>query len=107
LPCCSWARASVPAVGGLKGRAPGWNEQSLAPLEPLKAKINIIDGLFNKAATDRIHPAMTGNMLSRRSARFNHSRRHHRGPGAGQPIRQETPRPAWCWPASGPLTRFP
>ena len=25
LPCCSWARASVPAAGGLKGRAPGWN----------------------------------------------------------------------------------
>ena len=39
--------------------------ESLAPLEPLKAKINVIDGLFNKAATGQgIHPAMTGNMLS-------------------------------------------
>jgi hypothetical protein len=39
--------------------------ESLAPLEPLKAKINVLDGLFNKAATGQgIHPAMTGNMLS-------------------------------------------
>ena len=39
--------------------------ESLAPLEPLKAKLNVIDGLFNKAATGQgIHPAMTGNMLS-------------------------------------------
>jgi hypothetical protein len=39
--------------------------ESLAPLEPLKAKLNVIDGLFNKAATGQgIHPAMTGNLLS-------------------------------------------
>ena len=39
--------------------------ESLAPLEPLKGKINVIDGLFNKAATGQgIHPAMTGNLLS-------------------------------------------
>jgi hypothetical protein len=39
--------------------------ESLAPLEPLKAKVNVIDGLFNKFATGQgIHPAMTGNMLS-------------------------------------------
>ena len=39
--------------------------ESLVPLEPLKAKINVIDGLFNKAATGQgIHPAMTGNLLS-------------------------------------------
>lgn len=39
--------------------------ESLQPLEPLKAKLNVIDGLFNKAATGQgIHPAMTGNMLS-------------------------------------------
>src|SRR5580704_4799782 len=39
--------------------------ESLAALEPLKAKINVIDGLFNKAGTGQgIHPAMTGNMLS-------------------------------------------
>jgi hypothetical protein len=39
--------------------------ESLAPLEPLKSKINVIDGLFNRNATGQgIHPAMTGNMLS-------------------------------------------
>lgn len=39
--------------------------ESLAPLEPLKAKVNVIDGLFNKFATGQgIHPAMTGNLLS-------------------------------------------
>src|SRR5262249_35172258 len=39
--------------------------ESLKPLEPLKAKINVIDGLFNKAATEqKIHPAMTDNLLS-------------------------------------------
>lgn len=39
--------------------------ESLAPLEPLKSKLNVIDGLFNKYATGQgIHPAMTGNLLS-------------------------------------------
>jgi len=38
---------------------------SLAPLEPVKGKINYIKGLFNKAATGvGIHPGMTGNLLS-------------------------------------------
>jgi hypothetical protein len=49
-----------------KGTGAGMElSESLAPLEPLKAKINVIDGLFNRAATGQgIHPAMTGNMLS-------------------------------------------
>jgi hypothetical protein len=39
--------------------------KSLAPLEPLKQKINVIDGLFNKAAMGQgIHPAQTGSLLS-------------------------------------------
>ncbi len=39
--------------------------QTLAPLEPLKHKINVIEGLFNKAATGQgIHPAQTGSLLS-------------------------------------------
>src|SRR6266436_3302020 len=38
---------------------------SLSPLEPLKNKINVVDGLFNKAATGQgIHPAQTGSLLS-------------------------------------------
>lgn len=39
--------------------------ESLAPLEPVKSRLNVIDGLFNKEATGQgIHPAMTGNLLS-------------------------------------------
>jgi hypothetical protein len=39
--------------------------RTLAPLEPLKQKINVIDGLFVKALTDQgIHPAQTGSLLS-------------------------------------------
>jgi len=39
--------------------------QSLQPLESIKGKINIINGLFNKTATGQgIHPAMTGQLLS-------------------------------------------
>jgi hypothetical protein len=39
--------------------------KTLLPLEPLKKKINVIDGLFNKAATGQgIHPAQTGGLLS-------------------------------------------
>ncbi len=39
--------------------------QSLAPMEPLKHKMNFISGLFNKNATGvGIHPGQTGNILS-------------------------------------------
>ncbi|MCC6507572.1 MAG: DUF1552 domain-containing protein [Pirellulaceae bacterium] len=39
--------------------------QSLTPLEPLKSKVNVISGLFNKNATGvGIHPGQTGNILS-------------------------------------------
>src|SRR6185312_3379051 len=37
----------------------------LEPLAPLKAKINVVDGLFNRNATGvGIHPGQTGNILS-------------------------------------------
>jgi hypothetical protein len=39
--------------------------KSLQPLEPLKRKVNVVHGLFNKAATGvGIHPGQTGNILS-------------------------------------------
>jgi hypothetical protein len=39
--------------------------KSLEPLEPVKKKINVINGLFNKPAFGMgIHPAQTGNLLS-------------------------------------------
>jgi hypothetical protein len=38
---------------------------SLSPLEPLKKKINVINGLFNTHSTGQgIHPAQTGSLLS-------------------------------------------
>ena len=39
--------------------------KTLAPLEPLKSTINVINGLFNKPAVGMgIHPGQTGNLLS-------------------------------------------
>jgi Protein of unknown function (DUF1552) len=39
--------------------------KSLQPLEPLKTKINVINGLFNPLAVGKgIHPGQTGNLLS-------------------------------------------
>ena len=39
--------------------------KSLKPLEPYKAKLNFIDGLYNRPSTGvGIHPGMTGNILS-------------------------------------------
>jgi hypothetical protein len=39
--------------------------KSLEPLAPVKAKVNVVNGLFNKNATGvGIHPGMTGNVLS-------------------------------------------
>jgi len=39
--------------------------KSLLPLEPIKHKVNVINGLFNKNATGvGIHPGQTGNILS-------------------------------------------
>src|SRR6185312_10946926 len=39
--------------------------QSLSPLEPIKKKVNVINGLFNKNSTGQgIHPAQTGSLLT-------------------------------------------
>ena len=39
--------------------------KSLKPLDPFRAKLNVITGLFNKSATGvGIHPGQTGNILS-------------------------------------------
>src|SRR5829696_1318719 len=39
--------------------------KTLEPLAPLKAKVNVVSGLFNKNATGvGIHPGQTGNILS-------------------------------------------
>lgn len=60
--------------------------KTLQPLEPLKHKINVIHGLFQKRATGQgIHPAQTGSLLSSRHPEGrHHPRRHHRRPGHRQ-----------------------
>src|SRR4029434_3089440 len=42
--------------------------KTLEPMAPFKAKLNVISGLFNRAAVGvGIHPGQTGNILSRAS----------------------------------------
>jgi hypothetical protein len=51
-----WARGSGPEMELSK---------TLQPMEPLRAKLNVVSGLFNKHATGvGIHPGQTGNILS-------------------------------------------
>ena len=67
--------------------------KSLAPLAPLKAKLNVITGLFNKHATGvGIHPGQTGNILSGASLQ--------KGPCCAAAS-------AWtrCWPATSARRR--
>ncbi|HKX32078.1 MAG TPA: DUF1552 domain-containing protein [Blastocatellia bacterium] len=51
---------------GSEGSGPEMKlSRSLSPLEPLKSKINVIQGLFNKGATGLgIHPPQTGSLLT-------------------------------------------
>ena len=51
---------------GSEGSGPEMTlSKTLQPLEPLKGKINVIHGLFNKMSTGHgIHPAQTGALLS-------------------------------------------
>ena len=62
--------------------------KTLEPLEPLKQKINVIDGLFVKALTGQgIHPGQTGSLLVGR-AYFegrHHPLGHQRGSDDCQP----------------------
>src|SRR5262245_62137987 len=49
-----------------KGSGAGMTlSRSLAPLEPIKPKINVVNGLFNRPGFGHgIHPAQTGSLLS-------------------------------------------
>jgi uncharacterized protein DUF1552 len=51
---------------GSEGSGPEMKlSKSLSPLEPLKSKINVVHGLFNKGATGLgIHPPQTGSLLT-------------------------------------------
>jgi hypothetical protein len=83
--------------------------KSLAPLEPLKKKINVLNGLFNKPAVGMgIHPAQTGNLLSGVPIQ--------KGPGVRSGITmdqvlakrlgQETPQPSIVLACEQPMTGY-
>ena len=76
---------------GAEGRGAAMKlSKTLTPLEPLKKKINVINGLFNKHSTGQgIHPAQTGQPAVRRadSEGRGHPLGHQRRPDDRQPHR--------------------
>ena len=83
--------------------------KTLAPLEPLKGKINVISGLFHKSATKQgIHPAQTGNLLS--GVPFAKGAIVHSGISMDQVVAnhigQETPQPSMVLACEQPMTGY-
>ena len=83
--------------------------KSLSPLEPLKQKINYIDGLFVEEATGKgIHPAMTGGLLS--GAHISKGAVVHSGVSVDQIIAnhvgQDTPQSSIVLACEAPLTGY-
>jgi hypothetical protein len=83
--------------------------KSLEPLEALKGKINIINGLFNKKATGQgIHPAQTGNLLS--GVSFAKGAIIHSGTSVDQVIAnhvgQDTLQPSMVLACEQPMTGY-
>ena len=83
--------------------------KTLSPLEPLKQKINVIDGLYVQALTGQgIHPAQTGSLLS--GAHISKGAIIHSGISVDQMIAnhvgQETPQSAIVLACDQPLTGF-
>ncbi len=83
--------------------------KTLSVLEPLKRKINVIDGLFNKAATGQgIHPAQTGSLLS--GAHITKGAIIHSGISVDQMIAnrigEDTPQPSIVLACDIPMTGY-
>jgi hypothetical protein len=83
--------------------------KTLAPLEPLKHKINVIHGLFQKRATGHgIHPAQTGCLLS--GAEIQRGAIIHAGVTVDQVIAnrigQDSPQPSVVLACEQPMTGF-
>ncbi|MGC4045187.1 MAG: DUF1552 domain-containing protein [Armatimonas sp.] len=81
----------------------------LAPLEPLKTKLNVISGLFNKPSTNvGIHPGMTGGILS--GAPLSRGAVLHGGISMDQVLAmrlgQETVQPSLVLSCEKPLTGY-
>lgn len=83
--------------------------QTLSPLEPLKAKINVVDGLFVKALTGQgIHPGQTGSLLS--GAHITKGAIIHSGISVDQMIAErvgeETPQSSLVLACEQPMTGY-
>jgi hypothetical protein len=83
--------------------------KSLSPLEPLKSKINVIHGLFNKGAMGLgIHPPQTGSLLT--GATLTKGATLHSGISVDQMIAnrmgQETLQPSMVLACEQPITGF-
>ena len=95
---------------GSEGSGPEMKlSKSLSPLEPLKSKINVIHGLFNKGATGLgIHPPQTGSLLT--GATLTKGPVLHSGVSVDQMIAnrvgQETLQPSLVLACEQPITGF-
>ncbi len=83
--------------------------KTLSPLEPLKQKINVIDGLYVQALTGQgIHPAQTGSLLS--GAHISKGAIIHSGISVDQMIAsrvgEETPQSSLVLACDLPMTGF-
>ena len=83
--------------------------KTLSVLEPIKSKINVIEGLFNKAATGQgIHPAQTGSLLT--GAQITKGAIIHSGISVDQMIAstigQETALPSLVLACEQPMTGY-
>ena len=83
--------------------------KSLSPLEPLKRKINVMHGLFNKGAMGLgIHPPQTGNLLT--GATLQKGATIHSGVSVDQVIAnhagEETLQPSMVLACEQPITGF-
>jgi Protein of unknown function (DUF1552) len=83
--------------------------KTLEPLTPLKGKINVINGLFNRSATGQgIHPAQTGNLLS--GVPFQKGAIIHSGVSVDQMIAnhvgQDTVQPSMVLACEQPMTGY-
>jgi len=83
--------------------------KSLEPLEPLKQKINVIDGLFVKSLTGQgIHPGQTGSLLS--GAHISKGAIIHSGISVDQMIAgrvgQDTPQSSIVLACDQPMTGY-
>ena len=83
--------------------------KTLEPLESLKHKINVIDGLFNKTSTGQgIHPAQTGSLLT--GARISKGAIIHSGISVDQMIAsrigEDTPQSSIVLACDQPMTGY-